>query len=223
MFVKPRSGWRNATETAKLTASDGAAGDVLGGGASSGSTASNLGRHDRAGACNALTRRRVWAVYVFLEPSGGWRSETQAAEADRLRRQPLWDWLVGGDRWRHVVGRAPYATINGNADQGAAYVFLEPWGGWRSETQAAKLTASDGAEEIPSAGRWRSGPTRSWPAHRCHGRRQRRAGRSLRVRDPMGLAHRDRGRGADRIRRRRGRRAGPKHRRLRRHHRGRRA
>ena len=30
MFVKPAAGWANATETAKLPASDGAAGDQLG-------------------------------------------------------------------------------------------------------------------------------------------------------------------------------------------------
>jgi hypothetical protein len=31
VFVKPKTGWANATETAELTASDGAAGDELGG------------------------------------------------------------------------------------------------------------------------------------------------------------------------------------------------
>ena len=35
-----------------------------------------------------------------------------------------------------------YATVNGNADQGAAYVFTGSGSGWN---QAAKLTASDGA------------------------------------------------------------------------------
>ena len=36
VFVKPRGGWANATQTARLTASDGAAGDGLGGGGSFG-------------------------------------------------------------------------------------------------------------------------------------------------------------------------------------------
>ena len=40
-----------------------------------------------------------------------------------------------------VVGAAD-ATVGGNSDQGAAYVFTEPGSGW---TQTAKLTASDGA------------------------------------------------------------------------------
>ena len=35
--------------------------------------------------------------------------------------------------------------MNGNYDQGAVYVFTKPASGWADETQAAKLTASDGA------------------------------------------------------------------------------
>ena len=44
-----------------------------------------------------------------------------------------------------VVVGAPYATVGGNADQGAAYVFTESGSGWANMTQTAKLTASDGA------------------------------------------------------------------------------
>jgi hypothetical protein len=44
-----------------------------------------------------------------------------------------------------VVAGAPFATVNGHQFQGAAYVFVKPPGGWASETQQAKLTASDGA------------------------------------------------------------------------------
>jgi len=43
-----------------------------------------------------------------------------------------------------VVVGAPYATINGNVDEGAAYVFVKPANGWANMTQTAKLTASDG-------------------------------------------------------------------------------
>ena len=37
------------------------------------------------------------------------------------------------------------AHVATNADQGAAYVFVRPAGGWRVGAQAAKLVASDGA------------------------------------------------------------------------------
>ena len=44
-----------------------------------------------------------------------------------------------------IVAGAPEATVNGNPDQGAVYVFVKPRGGWQDATQTAKLTASDGA------------------------------------------------------------------------------
>ena len=43
-----------------------------------------------------------------------------------------------------VVAGAENATVNGNALQGAAYVFVKPASGWGNMTQTAKLTASDG-------------------------------------------------------------------------------
>ncbi len=47
-----------------------------------------------------------------------------------------------------VVAGAPGATITGSAyDQGAVYVFTKPSSGWASETEATKLTASDGAKD----------------------------------------------------------------------------
>ena len=49
---------------------------------------------------------------------------------------------ISGDT---VVAGAPFATVNGRFGQGAAYVFVKPASGWASATEAAKLTASDGA------------------------------------------------------------------------------
>ena len=46
-----------------------------------------------------------------------------------------------------VVVGAHEATVGGNSDQGAAYVFTEPGSGWADMTQTAKLTASDGAAD----------------------------------------------------------------------------
>jgi hypothetical protein len=36
-------------------------------------------------------------------------------------------------------------NIGDNIDQGSAYVFVKPAGGWANMTETAKLTASDGA------------------------------------------------------------------------------
>ena len=51
---------------------------------------------------------------------------------------------VSGDGGTVAAG-APDAVVGANQDQGAVYVFTRPASGWASETQRAKLTASDGA------------------------------------------------------------------------------
>jgi hypothetical protein len=43
-----------------------------------------------------------------------------------------------------VLVGSPFADVGANGSQGAAYVFVQPPGGWSNRTQTAKLTASDG-------------------------------------------------------------------------------
>ena len=146
VFVKPKRGWASATETAKLTASDGAAGDFLGGAEAEGSNAVGISGDTIVAGAPTSYHAGPGAVYVFVKPKGGWRSETETAKLTASDAAPGdnlgWSAGISGDT---VVGAAPEATINGNQVQGAAYVFVEPKGGWRSETETAKLTASDGA------------------------------------------------------------------------------
>src|SRR5205823_6587803 len=68
VFEKPASGWANATQTAELTASDGAANDILGSAAISGDTIV-AGAPDHKVGNNA----GQGAVYVFVKPASGWR------------------------------------------------------------------------------------------------------------------------------------------------------
>ena len=120
--------------------------------------ASADGRHNAAG-----------AAYVFVKPAGGWASETEAAKltaSDGAASTLGNSVAVSGDT---VVAGAPSATVNGNIEQGAAYVFVKPAGGWANETEAAKLTASDGAAATSSAGRWGCPAARSWPARPTRG------------------------------------------------------
>jgi hypothetical protein len=57
---------------------------------------------------------------------------------------------ISGDT---IAVGAPDHNVDGNADQGAVYVFVEGAKGWSSATQAAELTASDGGGEFqPSLG-----------------------------------------------------------------------
>jgi hypothetical protein len=141
VFTKPRRGWHNETQTAKLTASNGGSGDNLG------SSVAISGNVIASGAPEATVNGNQvqGEVYIFVKPTGGWRNERQAAKLTASDGGEL-DGLgsavaISG---RTVTAGAPGATVNGNQGEGAAYVFIKPRGGWRSERQAAKLTASDG-------------------------------------------------------------------------------
>ena len=141
VFVKPGGGWVSATETAKLTASDGAANDRLGQSvAVSGDTVvvgAPLDIDVTAGPGSA---------YVFVEPGGGWVSATETAKltaSDGATDDSFGHSVaVSGDT---VVVGACFDNVGPNPNQGSAYVFVKPGGGWVSATETAKLTASDGA------------------------------------------------------------------------------
>jgi hypothetical protein len=88
----------------------------------------------------------VNAAYVFVKPVSGWQNMTQTAKltpSDGVEGDFFGDSVaISGNV---IVVGAPQATVNGNAYQGAAYVFVKPAGGWRDMTETAKLVASDGA------------------------------------------------------------------------------
>jgi hypothetical protein len=140
VFVKPTSGWRDMTQTAKLTTSDGGADDSFGGGSISGDTVV-------AGAAQAKigTNNAQGAAYVFVRPKGGWANMTETAKltaSDGAAFDELGvDASISGNM---VIAGAPFRSIHGNSRQGAAYVFLKPANGWVNATQSAKLIASDG-------------------------------------------------------------------------------
>ena len=77
VFVMPASGWKDATQTAELTPSDGAAGDYFAylADAVSGDTVVIGAGYHKVGA-NA----HQGAAYVFVKPASGWANETQTAE-----------------------------------------------------------------------------------------------------------------------------------------------
>ncbi|MCP4373696.1 MAG: hypothetical protein GY797_37185, partial [Deltaproteobacteria bacterium] len=123
------------TQTAKLTASDGAAGDNFGRSvAISGDTvvAGATGEDDSGSSSGA--------AYVFVKPGSGWADMTQAAKltaSDGAAGERLGlSVAVSGDT---VVAGALGDDDNGN-DSGSAYVFVKPGSGWADMTQTAKLT-----------------------------------------------------------------------------------
>jgi trimeric autotransporter adhesin len=147
VFVKPAGGWASETEAAKLTASDGAIGDLFG------TSVAVSGNTVVVGAPAAIRSEYLGAqgaAYVFVEPVGGWASETEAAKLTVPQSSLVFGAFLGTSvavSGNTVVAGAPNARVNDNPLQGAAYVFVEPASGWTSETETAELTASDGALE----------------------------------------------------------------------------
>ncbi|MCP4373769.1 MAG: hypothetical protein GY797_37560, partial [Deltaproteobacteria bacterium] len=122
VFVKPGSGWADMTQTAKLTAADGAVDDRLGSSvAVSGDTvvAGADWDDDNGGGSGS--------AYVFAKPGSGWADMTQTAKLT-ASDGATYDYFgrsvaVSGDTV--VVGA--YRDDDNGTDAGSAYVF-EPSG-----------------------------------------------------------------------------------------------
>ncbi|MBF0488033.1 MAG: Ig-like domain repeat protein [Nitrospirae bacterium] len=158
VFAKPTSGWATTTtQTAKLTASGGAASDALGGSVS----VSQDGVMIVAGAISAIggssgTTSQAGAAYVFVKSGSVWANAIQTAKltaSDGSGSDQFGKAVSISQDGSTVVAGAPYTFIGpSNPQQGAAYVFIKPGGGWATATQTAKLTASDGSADDQSGG-----------------------------------------------------------------------
>lgn len=140
VFVKPAGGWASSAETAKLTASERGA-DGFGASVAIDTTADTI----VVGA--PMSVGTLGAAYVFASGTAGWTSSTETAKltaADGQNDDRLgFAVAVSGDG--SIVAAGADATVGSNQEQGAAYVFERPATGWSNSTEAAKLTASDGA------------------------------------------------------------------------------
>ncbi len=132
VFVKSGSGWTNMTQTAELLASDGVAGNYFG------SSVAIAGNTVVVGAPYSSDFKG--AIYLFVEPAGGWVDMTQTAKLTAGPVSDLGCSVAIAANARTVVGGA----FSFDGDQGTAFVFVEPAGGWKDTLPAAQLTASDG-------------------------------------------------------------------------------
>jgi hypothetical protein len=146
VFVEPAgaSGWASAlseNQTAELTTTDLADTTSV-----FGSSVGISGSTVVVGASSA--NAGLGAAYVFVEPtSTGWVTTStwnaKLTASDGAGGPQLGSSVsISGNT---IVAGAPGANIGSNEEQGAAYVFVEPAGGWASENETAKLIASDGA------------------------------------------------------------------------------
>ena len=138
VFTKPNTGWADATETAKLTAFDGADRDEFG---------ISVGVDGDTVVVGAWgDENDTGSAYVFTKPANGWTSTSTAAKLTAFDGdvRDLFGNSVGVDGATVVVG-AVWDDDSG-ASSGSAYVFVEPSsGGWATATETAKLTAFDAA------------------------------------------------------------------------------
>jgi hypothetical protein len=133
VFVRPQGGWSNATETAKLTSTDGAGVNLGDSVDISGNTVAAGGEY-----FNGLEG----AAYLFEKPQSGWRNMTQKARltpSDGKGGFMGWSIAINGGT---VVAGAPITGASGAGN--GAYVFVKPKSGWKNKTETAKLTASRG-------------------------------------------------------------------------------
>jgi hypothetical protein len=142
VFVKPAGAWANATQVAKLVASDGAANDQFGFSvAISGNTIVVGARLDDTVAADR------GSAYVFVKPGAGWSGTlTQTAKllgSDGLASDQLgFSVAVSGTT---VVAGAPVDDTGAATNRGSAYVWVQPGAGWAGTlNQTSKLFASDG-------------------------------------------------------------------------------
>ena len=151
VFTKPNTGWATDTETAKLTATDGAAGDYFGNSVAIDGDTIAVGAPGNQNTVDG-TDVSTGAAYVFTKPNAGWATDTETAKltaSDRAKNDEF-GYSVAVDGDTIVVGaHQPSYQVGGVTIKrpGAAYVFTEPSGGWASTSTAAKLTASDRADD----------------------------------------------------------------------------
>jgi hypothetical protein len=126
VYTKPLSGWSSTTETAKLTASDGVAGDDFG------YSIAVLGDTIVTGAPNAQigSTQLEGAAYVFQRTGSHWVTTTETGK------------LTASDGHEiSVVGIS--LGISGNTIVAAAfdkvYLFAKPTTGWTTAPQTAEL------------------------------------------------------------------------------------
>ena len=151
VLVKPAGNWATDTESAKLTAPDGATDDAFG------STVAVDGDFIVVGARgDDDVASQSGSVYVFTKPNttdgwGDWDglsstakdaltaklTASDAAMNDRLG----WSVAVDGD----TVLAGAYLEDDKGANSGSVYLFTKPSGAWATATETVKLTAPDGA------------------------------------------------------------------------------
>jgi FG-GAP repeat len=144
VYVEPVGGWVNMTQTAELVSSLSQDRNSL-----FGASVAISGRNVVVGATLAPVGSisEEGLSFLFVEPSTGWNG-TVPQRTEFMASDGGANWAFGAsvsvNGSTAVVG-APGANVNSNRNQGAAYVFAKPSGGWpKIMTETVELTEKDG-------------------------------------------------------------------------------
>lgn len=129
VFARPEAGWATATQSAKLTASDGGLDDQLGYSVSIDGDGGTI----VAGAPEADGSEG--AVYVFTRHSHGWKDATESAKLTSSDNSVRLGRSVDVDQ----------GTVIAGTDLDNVLVFSEPVGGWQDTTETAVLYGDESA------------------------------------------------------------------------------
>jgi hypothetical protein len=151
VFVEPNGGWTGGgtlNQSAKLVAASGQEYELFG------YSVAIVNNTIAVGAIqwSSPTQEQCGEAYVFIEPTNGWAG-TLNENADLqvsggLSEDNFGSAIVVSQTTAAIVVGAEGANVQGNAEQGAVYVFAKPSGGWSGViNQKAELTAKDGDQE----------------------------------------------------------------------------
>lgn len=143
VYDKPAGGWANATETAKLTVSDGRAADRFG------DEVALRGRTIAAGARYgvAFSPNRQGAAYVFERSGEGWENGNEVAKLTPSQSFDLDNFgLALAISGRTLVvgasGAGPQVGV-GTSNEGIVYLYERPATGWADTTETRQLRSAD--------------------------------------------------------------------------------
>ncbi len=133
VFEREAGEWR---QQQKLTASDGARGDFFGDSLALNGETAFVGAAPKTINGNGFQG----AVYVFVREDGRWRQQQKLTASDGGESDQFGSTVVLEGETALIA--ADRATVDGQSNQGAVYVFTREGGSWREQQ---KLLASDGA------------------------------------------------------------------------------
>jgi hypothetical protein len=137
VYVKPSTGWTNATETAVLFTNPYYYPEY---GAGFGASVAVSGATIVVGAAGCCVQGVLYegSAYIYVEPSGGWKT------TDGFNAELTGTYVGTNDQFGYSVAISGSTIVVGSPQYysyqvGAAYVYVEPASGWTSMTQTAEL------------------------------------------------------------------------------------